>query len=171
MDSFITEVLTTWQIQSVNANLGTDVDNLFFSYVILCCIIRKPVFLLAFLLPEFLINIKWFDALNGWHINAIEVVIYSYAVNSCDTNKSKICCAVVMLTALIFCYDEYFYGVNGYYGEAETFIYENVASINLFANILFISSFIPFSRIRDKLRRIINSIVVLSRNSAYLCVC
>ena len=165
------ELLEIWQVQSGNVLAAPNLNNLVFLYVILCCIIKRSVFLLAFLLPELLFNLRWFDFLSGWHINAIEVIIYSYVINSCVTNKSKLCCGLVIITAFVFCYDSYFYGESGYYGTVETVIYKNIASINLCSHILFISSLIPVGRIRNYLRNAADVIASLSRNSAYLCIC
>ena len=162
------ELIELWQIQSESVVAGQSVNSLFILYVIVCILINRSIFLLAFLLPELMFNLHFFDNLREWHLNAIELVIYSYVFDVCITDKSKVACVIICCTAIIFGIDSYFFGGYGAYGESETIIYKNVSSINACAHILFISTLIPYSRIRGNLRNIIGSIVRFSHSGAYM---
>lgn len=160
------ELLELWQIQSENVVAGPNVNSLFILYVIVCSLIKRPVFLLVFLLPELMFNLSFFDNLQEWHINAIELVTYSYIFEICRTNKSKFACVIITCTSIVFGIDSYLFGEYGIYGESETFIYNNLSTINASAHIFFISTLIPYSRIQKHLLDFINWIVCFSRNSA-----
>jgi len=162
------EVLALWQIQSVNAVAGQSLNSIIFLYVVLCCIIKRPVFLLAFLIPEFMFSAAAFDFMTTGQLYTMEIIIYSYIFPRCPTNRTKVFCSVIMLTALLFGYDNFFYGINGYYGKSQTVVYQNIEYINLFAHIFFISSFVSIGRVRDGLRRFINDVVRIAANSDYM---
>ena len=168
MDISITGILTLWQIQGASAEAGQGVNSLFIIYVVVCLMIKRPVFLLAFLLPELMFNLSAFDRLEAWHLNAIEMVIYSYVFERCLTKESKIACIIICYTAIHFAIDSYYYGVNGVYGESQTLIYENISTINSCAHILLICTLIPISRIRNSLRDFISGFMRLSANSDYM---
>ena len=159
------ELLHTWQIQSESVQTGASVNSLFIAYLVLCVLIKKPVFLLAFLFPEMLFNLKFFDPIDAWVLCLMEFVLYSYVFNNCMSDKTKVGCALICYTALLFAVDEYFYGINGIYETTETFIYRNSGDINLFAHIVFICSFIPYRRIRYHIRRFLNLVSYLSYHS------
>jgi len=162
------EILELWQIQSVNAVVGQNANNLLFLYIILCCIIKRSVFLLAFLLPELLINLSMFDSLSEWHIAAIEVIIFSYVFDVCDNSKSKAGCCLVITQAIIIMFDSYFYGAGGAHGEHKTIVYNNIESISLCVHVFFILTLIPFKRIRDDTYNFIDSVMRISLNSDYM---
>jgi hypothetical protein len=162
------EILQIWQLQSVNVVAAQDVNSVFLLYVILCFIIKRPVFLLAFLIPEFMVNAAIFDFMTEGQLYAIEIILYSYVFFKCSTDRSKVFCIGIMLTAVVFGYDSAFYGKNGYYGENQTAIYQNIEYINLCAHILFICSFISIKRIRDNLRSFFNAVMRSAANSDYV---
>ena len=170
MDFSLYGLLEIWQIQSASVAQGQSVNSLFIIYAVVCFFIKRPVFLLAFLLPEIAFNVSLFDSMAGWHLNAIEFIIYSYIFTVCPTRKSKIACFIICYTAIVFGVDDVLYGVNGYYGESETFIYENISFINSCAHLFFISTFISIRRIRNNLRSFIDSIMRIAANSDYMCI-
>ena len=165
------ELLELWQIQSASVSVEQNANSLVIIYAIVCYIIKRPVFLLAFLLPEIMFNTYYFDSMSEWKLNAIEFVIYSYVFQMCITKKSKIACFIICYTAIHFGIDSYYYGINGIYGVRETLIYSNIQYINSCAHLLLISTLVPISRIRDGLRNIINSIVCTAANSDYMFIC
>ena len=168
MDFSLYGLLEAWQIQSASAVQGQNVSSLFIIYTIVCFFIRRPVFLLAFLLPEIMFNTSYFDNLEGWHLNTVEMIIYSYVFEVCNTRKSKIGCAIIVLITTTFAVDEFLYGVNGYYGERETIIYKNISFINACAHLFFISTLISVGRIRDNLRSFLSSFVRIATNGDYM---
>ncbi len=162
------ELLELWQFQSVNVVAAKSLNSLIFGYVCLCLIIRRPVFLLAFLLPEMLFVLSWFDSLSEWSIYCFEVVIYSYVFDCCETRKQKFGCVTILLLSIALAVDAFLYGLNGYYGTSETLLYRNIESLALFAHLFFISSFIRYGRVRDSLRNFFDSIVRVTANSDYM---
>jgi len=157
-------------LSSLTQSQSVSLSSLFILYVVVCILIKRPVFLLAFLLPELMFNLAIFDKFEGWQLNAIELVIYSYVFERCRTDKSKIACFIICYTALRFGIDDFFYGVNGYYGASETFIYENISLINSCAHVFFISTLISFSRIRNGLRDFFSSIMRSTATSDYMLI-
>lgn len=165
------EILELCQFQSANVLAGRSVSSLFIAYAILCYFIKRPVFLLAFLLPELMINLSLFDKVPEWSISAIEFSLYTYAFEKCLATKSKIACFIMCYTSFMFGLDSYYYGVNGIYGARETAIYQNVGFIGTCSHIFLIYTLIPFRRIWDGLRGCIGSFVRLSGDSAYMFIC
>lgn len=149
---------------------GGGANSLFIIYTVVCLFIKRPIFLLAFLLPEIMFNTSYFDNMEEWHLNAIEFIIYSYIFEICLTKKSKLACFIICYTAFIFGLDSVLFGDNGYYGARQTFIYENISLINTLAHLFFISTLISIGRIRDSLRRFITSFMRLSTSSDYMLV-
>jgi len=170
MDFSLYGLLEAWQIQSASVEQGQSLNSLFIIYVVVCFFIKRPVFLLAFLLPEMMFNMSLFDSMAGWHLNAIEFIIYSYVFAVCHTKKSKIACFIICYTAIHFGIDSYCFGVDGVYGERETFIYKNISLINTCAHLFFVSSLISIRRIRNNLRSFIDSIMRITANSDYMCI-
>ena len=168
MDFSITGILSIWQIQSAHVTAGLSVSSLFILYVIVCLMIKRPVFLLAFLLPELMFNLAIFDKFEEWHLNAIELVIYSYIFERCLTKKSKLACVAICYTAFIFGVDSFLYGVNGIYGESQTLIYENISFINSCAHIFLISTLVPIARIRNGLRDFVSGFMRFTATSDYM---
>lgn len=160
------EILQAWQIQSQNVAAEQNVSSIFLCYVLLCFIINRPVFLLAFLLPEALYQLSIFDAISNTNKYLIEIVLYTYIFDICTTVKSKLSCGIIVLITMLFAVDEYLFGLNGVIVESETFIYANISNINTCAHLLFISSLIPYQRIRNRLRRMLTNIV-RSESSSY----
>ena len=143
-------------------------SQIFIAYVILCVIIKKPVFLLAFFISCMLFEASIFDGLKEKHLYLITFVVYSYVFSHCETITSKICCVIILLLSITFAYDAAFYGIDGYYGESETLIYRNIESLAIFAHTIFIYSLIPYRRIRHNIQRCIDFISGISLNSAYM---
>lgn len=87
------------------------------------------------------------------------------------TFKQRIACGIIIALTITLAYDAYFYGVNGLYGEHETFIYNNIEYLSLCAHIFFISTLINFTRVKNSLRDMLTNALHMSRNSAYIVIC
>lgn len=155
-------VLTS--VTSLNLNLNSI---LFLAYVILSLMIKRAAFLAAFFASCLLFDIALFDVLSEASLYALTFAIYSYAMFCKSlTLQTKGGCVIIMGLAIILGYDAYFYGIGGYHGATETFVYNNIESLALSAHCILIATLIPYRRIRDNLRRFFDSIVS-STPSAY----
>jgi hypothetical protein len=151
------------QLRSVN-------DFLFILYILASLVIRQPVYLLAYFFSMMLFNLALFDPLQEYQLYLITFCLYSYVFQTCPTDKSKIGCSIILIITVFFALDALFYGVNGFYGERKTFIWQNIEYIALFAHIFFIYTLVPFRRIRNSLRSFFDSIMHITRNSAFFVV-
>ena len=145
-------------------------SSLFFAYVAIGLIFRKPVLPLAFLMCYLLVNATGFQAITETNMYLLTALIYSYVFKACGTIQNKIGCVIILLISMSFAVDARLYGVNGYYGEQQSYIWENIEYIALCAHTIFIGSFISISRILNSLRNTVDSISRLSVNSDYLMV-
>lgn len=145
---------------------------LLLAYLIVCVIIKKPSFMLAFFMSCMLFEMELFDKLSEASLYALTFSIYSYAifVIPCN-NKVTIACGIILALTIIFGVDAYFYGIKGIYGAHETVIYNNIERLALYAHIILISALTPYRRISNSLRRFIASIVYVKSNSAYIVIC
>jgi hypothetical protein len=166
MDIFV------WFLQKNASALAVAPNNLnsllFIAYVVLCLIIRRPVFLLAFFMSCMLFELSLFDSVKEYQLYLLTLVIYSYAYQECKTTKTKICCVIILLLSVVFACNAFFYGVNGYYGEAQTLVYNHIENLALLAHILFIWSFVDYKRVQNSIRNFIDSIVYSAVNSDYM---
>ena len=164
--------LLEW-FQQLNAHELSPADlksesSIFFAYVVLGLFIRKPVLPLAFLLCYILVNAKALQSLEEYHVYLTVLVIYSYVFNECPDDKSKLACVTICLLSFLFAIDAFLYGVNGYHGEYQTLIWQNIEYLATCAHIVFISTLLPIERIWNCIRGFIASISSNARNSAYL---
>ncbi len=157
------QILSESAVAAPNAN-----SEIFIAYVILSLIIKRAAFLAAFFISWLLFNMKIFDVLLEHQLYLIIFVVYTYVIFKCETIKSRIGCGILLILSIILSYDAYFYGVNGRYGEAQTVVYNNIEHLSLCAHFLFICSLIPFERIRNGLRSIIDLIGSFACDSAYM---
>jgi len=144
---------------------------LFFVYTLLAFITKKPHLLTAFFMSCLLFECAIFDPLTEAQLYLITFLIYSYVI-PCNvfSNKTKLACAIMCLLCLLFAYDAAFYGVNGFYGERETFVYNNIEHLFICSHCLIICSFIDIERIRNNIRSFIDGIRSMSANSVYFVV-
>lgn len=140
----------------------------FVAYVILAVLIKRASFLAAFFISCMLFELSIFDPLSEASLYLITFAIYSYVI-FCNglTLKSRLACGILIILSITLAYDAYFYGIDGRYGETETFLYNNIEHLALYSHILLISTLVSYRRIKDSFRRFVDSILLLSRNSAY----
>ena len=141
---------------------------LFAAYFIVSVMTKRAAFMAAFFMSCMLFDMALFDQLMESQLYAITFAIYSYAI-FCKglTFLTKAACVIILVLCVTIGYDAYFYGIGGAYGASETFVYNNVEHLALYAHIILISTLIPYGRIRDSFRRFVSSILLLTRNSAY----
>ena len=144
---------------------------LFFLYTLLTLLTKKAAPLAAFFISVLLVDNTVLSIISEFSMYLIVFAVYSYVFMFCDTLRTKVCCAIIALTSIVFALDALFYGVNGYYGASETIVYSNIEHIALFVNILFICSFIRYERIRNGLQSFFDFVVRFSRNSACFFIC
>ena len=92
---------------------------------------------------------------------------YSFVFEVCITRQSKIACGIILLISISFAIDARLYGVDSYYGEQQSPIWNNIQYIALCAHFIFVSSFISITRIRNGLRSFLDSITSVSLNNDY----
>ena len=157
---------------AVSIHYQTDCNSeLFLIYVLLALITKKPHLLTAFFMSCLLFECAIFDPLTEAQLYLITFLIYSYVI-PCNrfSHKTKVACAIMCLLCLLFAYDAAFYGVNGFYGESETFVYNNIEHLFVCSHCLIICSFIDIERIRNNIRSFIDGIRSMSANSVYFVV-
>lgn len=159
------EVTHHLHLKSVAVN-----DLLFTLYLFTSLVIRNPVYMLAYFFSVLIFTASLLDPLQEYQLYLITFCLYSYIFQICTTDKSKIGCSIILIVTVFFALDALFYGVNGFYGERKTFIWQNIEYIALFAHIFFIYTLVPFRRIRNSLRSFFDSIVCITRNSAFFVV-
>ena len=131
---------------------------LFILYFALLFATRKPQYLMAFFLCDFLVIAEVTQFLEEYQVYLISVVIYSYIFNLCKYIINKLGCSIIIFISMLFSVDAFFYGDSGYYGASNTFIYNNIEGIAFCAHFIFISSFINHKRIHNYLQRILDNI-------------
>ncbi len=150
----------------------SDVNSeIFLVYVLLSLFTKKPHLLTAFFIGCLLFECAIFDTLTEAQLYLIGFLIYSYVI-PCNvfSNKTKLACAIMCFLCLLCAYDAAFYGVNGFYGERETFVYNNIEHLFICSHCLIICSFVDIERIRNNLRSFIDGIRSMSANSVYFVV-
>jgi hypothetical protein len=168
-------ILEWFQLLSVNElpsnlsqNLLSQNSNayVFIAYVVISILIKRAAFLAAFFMSCMLFEMHFFDPLSEASLYLLTFAIYSYVI-TCNTLtfKQRLACGIILILSITLAYDATFYGINGYYGAHETFVYNNIEYLALYAHLILISSLIPYRRIRDGLRDMLSTIVYVSRNS------
>lgn len=151
------------------AEVGRNVNNIIFvAYVILSICIKKAAPLVAFFLSVLLVSNNNLTIISEVNMYLLVCVIYSFVFEICTTSKSKISCGVILMVLISFAIDAKLYGVDGYYGEQQTILWDNIEYIALCAHIIFISSFISIERVRINLRSFFDSITRMSLNNDYM---
>ena len=141
---------------------------LFVVYLVVSVVTKRAVFMIAFFISYALFNLGIFDQLSEASLYLITFAIYSYVI-FCNglTLKTRIAYGILLILSITLAYDAYFYGYNGVYGASETLIYDNIEHLALYSHTFLISTLIPYRRIKDGFRRFIDTILLVSRNSAY----
>ena len=155
------ELLECLQQLSVHELSQTTLKNessLFLLYALVCFLIRKPVYLLAFFMCFFLVNAEITQSIKEYQVYLIIIVIYSFVFDYCSTRYSKYCCVILVFISVVFSVDAFLYGTDGYYGASETVIYNNIDSIALYAHLLFIGSLVYNSRIYNNIQRFLSCV-------------
>lgn len=143
-------------------------SSLITAYAVVCFIIKRPIYLLAFFICYIFINAEIMQVISEHQVYLIITVIYSYVFDLCAKKNQKLGCATILLLSLTLAIDSFLYGANGHYGTSETFVYRNIESLALFAHSFFISTLIPVRRILNSLRDFITAIVRITANSDYM---
>ena len=167
----VSEIVQLSQIQIILLSklLSLNLNSiLFIAYLIVSVMIKRAAFMAAFFMSCLLFDMAIFDQLSESQLYALTFAIYSYAifVRPCN-NQTTIACVIILFLCVAIGYDAYFYGIGGAYGTSETFIYNNIQYLAMYAHIILISTLFPFRRIGDSFRHFVDSILLLSRNSAY----
>tara|TARA_R100000951_G_scaffold51824_1_gene43665 strand:- start:167 stop:691 length:525 start_codon:yes stop_codon:yes gene_type:complete len=166
------ELLEWLQLLNVNEKAlltARSANNLIFTgYLVVFLIDKKAVFFAAFFVSVAMVEALPFECLKEWHIYSLALVIYSYVFNECPDDKSKLACVTICLLSFLFAIDAFLYGVNGYHGEYQTLIWQNIEYLATCAHIVFISTLVPYKRIRNGICNFIDFISSFSRDSAYL---
>lgn len=148
------------QSQSVNSLL-------LLAYMVISVALRKPSYVMAFFASCMLFDAELFDPLSESQLYAITFAIYSYVIFDIERNGfATLACGILIALIITIGYDAYFYGAGGYYGEAETIVYDNIESLALSAHTILIASLIHYRRIWNNILSFFDSIVS-STSSAY----
>ncbi len=137
-------------------------------YFVVFILNKKAVFFAAFFVSSAIVVTIPSQAIGEQHAYLVVLVIYSYVFNECPDDKSKLACVTICLLSFLFAIDAFLYGVNGYHGEYQTFIWQNIEYLATCAHIVFISTLVPYKRIRNGICNFIDFISGFSRDSAYL---
>ena len=150
---------------------NSNTDLFVFAYIVVSFLIKRPELLLAFFMSCLLFESSFFDTFSEAQLYLITFLIYSYVI-PCNAFKmrTKLACVIMCFLCLLFAYDAAFFGVNGFYGERQTFIYNSIEYFFICTHCLIILSLINFKRVRNYLRSVIDSVCNMSANSAYLVV-
>jgi hypothetical protein len=151
--------------------LKSNNTELFFAYAIASILIKRPQLLAAFFMGCLLFEWSLFDHFSEAQLYLIGFLIYSYVI-PCNvfTMRTKAACVIMCFLCLLFAYDAAFYGVNGFYGESETVIYNNIEYLFTCCHCLIIYTLINFKAIRNNIRIIVDSVCNMSRNSVLFVV-
>ena len=123
----------------------------------------------AFFMSCMLFEADIFDPLSEASLYLITFSMYSYVIFDIERNgRAMIACGILLALSVILAYDAYFYGVNGIYGAHETVVYNNIEHLALCAHTVFISSLIPYRRIKNGIRHFIASFLYQQGNSSYM---
>jgi hypothetical protein len=139
-------------------------------YLIVFALTKKSRYLLAFFFSDFLLACFMFDGLQEYQIYLTDFIVYSYVSYYAHTLKVKNACGIMCLLDLILINDALKYGVNGTHGELKTVIYQNIEYLAFSANLLIISSLLPFGRIYDSISRLLDHALRVKANSFYMLV-
>ena len=139
------------------------VNSLLFAYVLLALVTKRLVILLAFFMSCLLFLCVTFDILKEWHLYCLVAVMYSYIIRDNLSNKSMTCCAIIFSLSLAMMIDAFMY--EEFNGASQTVLYNNVEFIATSAHIIFIYSFVDHTKIRNSLRGLARTFVILSRHS------
>ncbi len=152
---------------ALNLSLSLSLNSLLFlAYVLISVVIKRAAYLAAFFMSCMLFEMRFFDPLSEASLYLITFAIYSYVIFVMPCKRVvTIACVIMLFLSITLAYDAYFYGLNGYYGASETYVYNNIEYLALYAHIILISSLIPFRRIGDNIRHLLAASVRMSRNT------
>jgi len=164
MDIFVWFLQKNASVMSAPQTVNSE---LLLAYLIVCVIIKKPAYMLAFFMSCMLFEMSLFDQLSEASLYLMTFAIYSYLIFDMRCNmKVTIACGIMIILSITLSYDAYFYGIGGKYGASDTFVYNNIEHLALCAHIILISSLISYRRITHCLRDVFNAIRDMSSYSA-----
>ena len=167
--------LFQWVLQASESALVVKAKSsnteILFIYALVSFFIKKPQLLMAFFISCLLFEWSIFDSFSESQLYLITFLIYSYVI-PCNVfaMRTRAACVIMCFLCLLFAYDAAFYGVNGFYGESETVIYNNIEYLFTCCHCLIIYTLINFKAIRNNIRNIIDSVCNMSRNSVLFVV-
>ncbi len=152
---------------ALNLSLSLSLNSLLFlAYVLISVVIKRAAYLAAFFMSCMLFEMRFFDPLSEASLYLITFAIYSYVIFVMPCKRVvTIACVIMLFLSITLAYDAYFYGLNGYYGASETYVYQNIEYLALYAHTILICSLIDIKRIRNNLRSFIGSVRSFSSNS------
>ena len=145
--------------QSLNLNLNS---LLLVCYFMVSVLTKRAVFMAAFFMSCLLFDMSAFDQLSESQLYCLTFAIYSYVI-FCNglTFLTKASCGIILVSCIASGYDAYFYGINGVYGASETFVYNNIEYLALYAHIVLICTLIPYRRITNSIRRFLDHVMYM----------
>ena len=161
--------LFQWLLQANESALVVKVKSsnteLFLLYTVLAICIKKPQLLLAFFISCLFFECSLFDNYSEAQLYLLTFIIYSYVMICNGFNAdTRAACVIMCLLCLVLAYDAAFYGVEGFYGEHETVVYNNIEYLVVCCHILIIYSTIKIGAIGNDIRNIFSFIVRMSRH-------
>ena len=149
--------------QNLNQNLNSFI---FLAYVIISLLIKRAAYLAAFFMSCMFFEASFFDPLSEAELYLLTFAVYSYTVFVMPCNRFVMfACVTMLLLSITLAYDAYFYGVGGAYGESETFVYNNIEILALYAHSFLIAALIPYRRIGNFIGRMLDTFMRFSVNS------
>ena len=145
-----------------------EVSYLFFfmtaCYLLLSLSLKDKSYLLIFLSCE---CVQFLNAINDYQAYYMVLIMWSYMFTTLTKKRNIITCAIICLLSLTCAQDAYYFGEFGIYGTHKTWLYRNIEYIAFSAHIVFVGSFIDISKIRNRLRCIIDRISGVQAVSDY----
>lgn len=164
------EILQWLDLQSASAKNSDIADYLFLLYVVVSVLIGRSRFLLAFSLSVLLVECSLFDGLQGYQIYLTSFIAYSYIALQDIPKKTKLACVIMCVLDLILANDAYKYGIGGTHGASETFIYQSIEHLALYANLIIIFSLVSFGRIYDCICRMLDHAFSVKGDSYFMLI-
>lgn len=146
------------QLQNESVLVAQSLSSLALLYLVTSIILRKPVFLLAYLFIELTVISESFLVFAEWEIYLIQTIVYTFVISQLITKKQVLACGILWAIAASAAADAFIYG------QTETVFYRNIESIALCAHLFFIYTLLPIRRIFNNLK---HSIGTFCREQGY----
>ena len=164
------EILEWLHLLSANVKSSSMNDWVLILYIITAVLTNKSQYLLVFFLSLVFIECSIFDNLKEHQIYLTLFIVYSYIALQDIPKKTKLACVIMCVLDLILANDAYKHGIGGTHGASETFIYQNIEHLALYANLIIIFSLISFGRIYDCICRMLDHAFSVKGNSYFMLI-